>query len=96
MPTPSIDRNAIKKLMAGRIAIGGQLAAQLDKWHQAQAAEQAARDKTASEAAAARDIWEQALAGGWTAKELGEAGLKPPAAPRGPRRTTTSASDSDQ
>jgi hypothetical protein len=88
--TSSIDRAAIKKLMAGRMAVVEDLASQLDKWHQAKAAEQTARDKTAAEAAAARASWDQALTSGWTAKELSEAGLKPPAAPRGPRSTQTS------
>lgn len=83
--TSSIDRGAIKKLMAGRMAIVEDLASQLDRWHQAKAAEQAAHEKTAVEAATARDIWDKALNSGWTAKELGDAGLKPPAAPRGPR-----------
>ena len=40
--TTTIDRGAIKKLMASRMAIVEDLAAQLDKWHQAKAAEQAA------------------------------------------------------
>jgi hypothetical protein len=85
--TSTIDRGAIKRLMASRMAIVEDLASQLDKWHQAKTAEQAAKDKTSTEAAAARAIWDKALASGWTAKELGDAGLKPPAAPRGPRNS---------
>jgi hypothetical protein len=88
--TSSIDRGAIKKLMAGRMAVVEDLASQLDKWHQAKAAEQSARDKTTAEAAAARAIWDKALANGWTARELGEAGLKPPAAHRAPRASSGS------
>lgn len=90
--TSSIDRGAIKNLMASRMAIVEQLATQLDKWHQAKAAEHAAREKTAAEAAAARDSWDKALASGWTARELTDAGLKPPAAPR-PRAATPTSED---
>lgn len=93
--TTTIDRAAIKKLMASRMTIVEDLAAQLDKWQQAKAAEQAARDKTAAEAAAARASWDKALASGWTAKELTDAGLKPPASPRGPKRTETPSATGD-
>ena len=91
--TSSIDRGALKKLMAGRMALVEELASQLDKWSQAKAAEQVAKDRTTAEAAAARAVWDRALANGWTAKELGDAGLKPPAAPRGPRNGTADPSD---
>jgi hypothetical protein len=93
--TSTIDRGAIKKLMAGRMAIVEDLASQLDRWQQAKAAEHAANDKTSTEAAAARAIWDKALASGWTARELGEAGLKPPAAPRAPRGASPAADSPD-
>ncbi|SOD72907.1 hypothetical protein SAMN05892883_2223 [Jatrophihabitans sp. GAS493] len=76
---------AIKSLMQARVGLAEKLANQLGAWENTKAERAKLDEQIATEAAAARDIWDECLAGGWTAKELNSAGLKPPAAPRAPR-----------
>ena len=80
--TSAAAKAAIKEMVQARVQLAEALAAQLDRWEQATRERAALEDRIAAEAAAARTSWDQALAGGWTAKELTSAGLKPPAPPR--------------
>lgn len=80
------SKAAIKELIAGRTKVLEKLAGQLEKVDQARAAVTAAQQNVDQEAAAAREIYQQALDAGWAAAELAGAGLKPPAPPR--KRTT--------
>lgn len=65
-----------------RVQLAEALAAQLERWEQATRECAVIEARIAAEAAAARASWDHALAGGWTAKELTSAGLKPPPPPR--------------
>ena len=83
------SKAAIKDLIAGRTKVLEKLAGQLQKVDQAKFAVAAAQQTADQEAATAREIYQEALASGWTAAELAGAGLKPPAPPRTRTATTT-------
>jgi hypothetical protein len=73
---------AAKTLLADRIALVNTLGDALDVHRKQDAAATQARDAEHQAAEAARTAHASALAGGWTAKQLSEAGLRPPKAPR--------------
>jgi len=73
---------AAKTLLADRIALVNTLGDALDVHRKQDAAATHARDAAHQAAEAARTAYAAALAGGWTAKQLSDAGLRPPKAPR--------------
>jgi hypothetical protein len=79
-----------KELLRERIALVSELGAQIDahKTNAAAVAQAMAAEREAAENA--RTAYAQAVAGGWTAKDLKNAGLVVPAAPR-PRRAPPAA-----
>ncbi len=78
-----------KELLRDRIALVNELGAQIDA-HKTRVAA-LAEAKTAEQDAAeqARQAYASAIAGGWTAKDLKQAGLLAPTAPRARRFTAT-------
>ena len=77
---------AAKTLLADRIALVETLGAALDTHRRAEQAVTTARTAAATAAQHARDAYDAAKTGGWTAAELNKAGLRAPAAAR--TRTT--------
>lgn len=75
-------RASIKNMLAGRTHVAEKLAGQLERWEACKAAVAEAEQAAVVEAAAAREVYQDALDAGWTASELAAAGLKPPAPPR--------------
>ena len=73
---------AAKTLLADRIALVNTLGAALDVHRKQDAAATQARDAEHQGADAARTAYATALAGGWTVKQLNDAGLRPPKATR--------------
>jgi len=73
---------AAKTLLADRIALVNTLGDALDVHRKQDAAATQARDAEHQAAEAARTAHASALAGGWTAKQLSDAGLRPPKTPR--------------
>jgi len=73
---------AAKTLLADRIALVNTLGDALDVHRKQDTAATQARDAEHQAAEAARTAYASALAGGWTAKQLSDAGLRPPKAPR--------------
>jgi len=73
---------AAKTLLADRIALVNTLGDALDVHRKQDAAATQARDAAHQAAEAARTAHASALAGGWTAQQLNDAGLRPPKAPR--------------
>ncbi len=73
---------AAKTLLADRIALVNTLGDALDVHRKQDAAATQAREAEHQGADAARTAHASALAGGWTAKQLSDAGLRPPKAPR--------------
>jgi len=73
---------AAKTLLAGRIALVNTLGDALDVHRKQDAAATHARAAEHQAAETARTAYASALAGGWTAKQLSAAGLRPPKAPR--------------
>ncbi len=73
---------AAKTLLADRIALVNTLGDALDVHRKQDAAATQARDAEHQAAEAARTAYASALAGGWTAQQLSDAGLRPPKAPR--------------
>jgi len=73
---------AAETLLADRIALVNTLGDALDVHRKQDAAATQARDAEHQGAEAARTAHAAALAGGWTAKQLSEAGLRPSKAPR--------------
>lgn len=73
---------AAKTLLADRIALVNTLGDALDVHRKQDAAATQARDAAHQAADAARTAYAAALAGGWTAQQLSDAGLRPPKAPR--------------
>jgi len=73
---------AIKTLLADRIALVNTLGDALDVHRKQDAAATQAREAAHQAAQAARTAHTTALAGGWTAKQLNDAGLRPPKTPR--------------
>ncbi len=73
---------AAKTLLADRIALVNTLGDALDVHRKQDAAATQARDAAHQAAEAARTAHAAALAGGWTVKQLSDAGLRPPKAPR--------------
>jgi len=73
---------AAKTLLADRIALVNTLGDALDFHRKQDAAATQARDAEHQAAEAARTAHASALAGGWTAKQLNDAGLRPPKTPR--------------
>jgi len=73
---------AAKTLLADRIALVNTLGDALDVHRKQDAAATQAREAEHQAAEAARTAHAAALAGGWTAKQLSDAGLRPPKAPR--------------
>jgi len=69
-------------LLAGRIALVNTLGDALDVHRKQDAAATQARGAEHQAAEAARTAYASALAGGWTAQQLSDAGLRPPKAPR--------------
>lgn len=80
---------AAKKMMESRIALVNNLGDALDAYARAGDAVTTARTAQDTAADAARTAHSEALAGGWTAAELRDAGLIVPAAPR--RKTPAAA-----
>jgi hypothetical protein len=78
---------AAKTLLADRIALVETLGAALDTHRRAEQAVTTARTTAATAAQHARNAYDAAKTGGWTAAELTKAGLRAPAATR--TRTTT-------
>jgi hypothetical protein len=78
-----------KELLRERIALVNDLGAQIDAHKTKVALVEEARSAEQEAAEAARVSYGLALAGGWTAKDLKNAGLIVPAAPRAKRTTTT-------
>ncbi len=76
---------AAKTLLADRIALVETLGAALDTHRRAEQAVTTARTTAATAAQHARDAYDAAKTGGWTAAELNKAGLRAPA----PARTRT-------
>ncbi len=76
---------AAKTLLADRITLVETLGAALDTHRRAEQAVTTARTTAATAAQHARDAYDAAKTGGWTAAELNKAGLRAPAA----TRTTT-------
>jgi hypothetical protein len=81
---------AAKTLLAERIALVETLGAALDNHRRAEQAVTTARAAAATAAQHARDAYDTAKTGGWTAAELTKAGLRAPAAAR-TRTTKTTA-----
>ncbi len=80
---------AAKTLLAERIALVETLGAALDTHRRAEQAVTTARAAAAATAAQqARDAYDAAKTGGWTAAELNKAGLRAPTASR-PRNKST-------
>ncbi len=73
---------AAKTLLADRIALVNTLGDALDVHRKQDAAATQARDAEHQAAEAVRTAYATALAGGWTVKQLSDAGLRPPKAPR--------------
>ena len=73
---------AAKHLLAARIALVEELGEALDAHSKAIDGLAHARTQVDESAAAARDAFDAAKAGGWTTAELNSTGLKPPPAPR--------------
>ncbi len=73
---------AAKTLLADRIALVETLGAALDTHRRAEQAVTTARDAAATAAQQARDAYDTAKTGGWTAAELTKAGLRAPASAR--------------
>jgi len=73
---------AAKTLLADRIALVNTLGDALDVHRKQDAAATQARDAAHQAAEAARTAHASALAGGWTAQQLNDAGLRPPKTPR--------------
>jgi len=73
---------AAKTLLADRIALVNTLGDALDVHRKQDAAATQARDAEHQAAETARTAHASALAGGWTAQQLSDAGLRPPKAPR--------------
>jgi hypothetical protein len=73
---------AAKTLLADRIALVNTLGDALDVHRKQDTAATHARDAAHQGAEAARTAHAAALAGGWTAQQLNDAGLRPPKAPR--------------
>jgi len=84
---------AAKTLLADRIALVETLGAALDTHRRAEQAVTTARFAAATAAQHARDAYDAAKTGGWTAAELNKAGLRAPAAAR--TRTTTAPHNTD-
>lgn len=85
---------AARELMNGKIKVVEDLAASLDDWRTATAAVEAAAAIADTKAADARAAHEKARTSGWTAAELRDLDLEPPAAPR-KRRTATDPANGD-
>jgi hypothetical protein len=83
-----------KELLRERIALVNDLGAQIDAHKVKVAAVTEAREAEQKAAEAARAAHAAAITGGWTARDLKNAGLVVPAAPR-PRRTPASTTTSD-
>jgi len=86
-PTPPRSGKAAaaadaKTLLADRIALVNTLGDALDVHRKQDAAATQARGAEHQAAEAARTAYAAALAGGWTAQQLSDAGLRPPKAPR--------------
>jgi len=79
---------AAKTLLADRIALVETLGAALDTHRRAEQAVTTARTAAATAAQHARDAYDDAKTGGWTAAELNKAGLRAPAPTRTRTRTT--------
>ncbi len=79
---------AAKTLLAERIALVETLGAALDTHRRAEQAVTTARAAAATAAQQARDAYDAAKTGGWTAAELNKAGLRAPTASR-PRNKST-------
>ena len=75
-----------KELLRERIALVNELGAQIDAHKMKVAAVAAARAAEQEAAEAARAAHSAAIAGGWTARDLKNAGLIVPAAPRPNRK----------
>lgn len=84
---------AAKKMLEARIALITTLGDTID--HHRRTGDAVATAKAAQETAAeaARTAHAEAVAGGWTAAELRDAGLVVPAAPRRKKATTDSSED---
>ena len=80
-----------KELLRERIALVNTLGAQIDAHKVKVAAVADARAAEQDAAEVARAAHAAAIAGGWTARDLRNAGLIVPAAPRGRRTDTTTA-----
>jgi hypothetical protein len=80
---------AAKTLLADRIALVETLGAALDTHRRAEEAVTTARTAAAAAAQHARDAYDAAKTGGWTAAELTKAGLRAPAAARARTTKTT-------
>jgi hypothetical protein len=83
-----------KELLRERIALVNDLGAQIDAHKTKVALVEEARSAEQEAAEAARAAHAAAIAGGWTARDLTNAGLVVPAAPR-PRRTPSSTTSDD-
>jgi hypothetical protein len=83
-----------KELLRERIALVNDLGAQIDAHKVKVAAVAEARAAEQDAAETARVSHAAAIAGGWTAKDLKNAGLVVPAAPRARRTDTTPVHDS--
>ncbi len=83
---------AAKTLLADRIALVETLGATLDTHRRAEQAVTTARTAAATAAQHARDAYDAAKTGGWTAAELNKAGLR---APTRTRTTSTTAPPHD-
>jgi len=73
---------AAKTLLADRIALVNTLGDALNVHRKQDAAATQARDAKHQAAETARTAHAAALAGGWTAQQLNDAGLRPPKTPR--------------
>jgi len=80
---------AAKTLLADRIALVETLGAALDTHRRAEQAVTTARTTAAIAAQHARDAYDAAKTGGWTAAELNKAGLRAPAPTRTRATKTT-------
>jgi len=80
---------AAKTLLADRIALVETLGAALDTHRRAEETVTTARTTAATAAQHARDAYDAAKTGGWTAAELNKAGLRAPAATRTRATKTT-------
>ncbi len=83
-----------KTLLADRIALVETLGAALDTHRRAEESVTTARAAAANAAQQARDAYDAAKSGGWTAAELNEAGLRAPTASR-PRKNNPTATTHD-